>query len=124
MRNLCLLLVVLLCGAIVPLQGVGQTTTSHNDGNSLLPECQQSVEAMDRAAWKDVHESFNGGFCLGLVEGVWYASANVCTGQGVTFGQLQRVVLKFLQDNPEKLNPNDGYLVETALSRAFPCPKK
>src|ERR1022692_1958459 len=123
MKNLCLLFVVLLCGAAVPLQGVGQTV-SHEDGNDLLPRCQQSVEALDKTTWKDAHESFNAGFCLGLVQGVWYASANVCTGPGVTFGQLQRVVLKFLQDNPEKLNLNQSTLVEMALSKAFPCPKK
>ena len=123
MRNACLFLVVLLCGVVASPEAVGQTAPSQ-DGNDLLPRCQQSVESFERPTWKDAHESFNGGFCLGLVKGVWYASANVCTGEGVTFSQLQRVVLKFLQDNPEKLNLADSYLVEMALSKAFPCPKK
>lgn len=99
MRNLCLLLVVLMCGAVVPVQIVGQTP-SHQDGNDLLPRCQQAVEAIDKATWKDAHESFDAGFCLGLVQGVSYASADVCTGESVTFSQMERVVVKFLQDNP------------------------
>jgi len=123
MRNLCLLFIVVLCGAVALFQGIGQTVSSQ-DGNDLLPRCQASVTSLDTPTWKDAHEAFNAGFCLGLVQGVWYASANVCTPAGVTFGQLQRVVLKFLQDNPEKLNLNQNLLAEMALSKAFPCPKK
>jgi hypothetical protein len=117
------LLVALLCVGVVPVQTLGQTT-SHQDGNDLLPRCQQAVEAIDKATWKDVNESFNAGFCLGLVQGVSYASADVCTGQGVTFSQMERVVVKFLQDNPKKLNLNQSTLVEMALAKAFPCLKK
>ena len=119
MRKTCLFLVVLICGAIVPVQTMGQTT-SRQDGNDLLPRCQQAVEAID----KNANESFNAGFCLGLVQGVSYASADVCTGEGVTFSQMERVVVKFLQDNPKKLNLNQSTLVQTALSKAFPCLKK
>jgi hypothetical protein len=122
-KAVLLLLVALLCVGVVPVQTIGQTT-SHQDGNDLLPRCQQAVEAIDRATWKDVNESFNAGFCLGLVQGVSYASADVCTGQGVTFSQMERVVVKFLQDNPKTLNLNQSTLVEMALSKAFPCLKK
>jgi hypothetical protein len=122
-KAVLLLLVALLCVGVVPVQTIGQAT-SHQDGNDLLPRCQQAVEAIDRATWKDVNESFNAGFCLGLVQGVSYASADVCTGQGVTFSQMERVVVKFLQDNPKKLNLNQSTLVEMALSKAFPCLKK
>jgi len=123
MRKACLFLEVLMCVAVVPVQTMGQTT-SHQDGNDLLPRCQQSVEAFDKNTLKDVHESFNAGFCLGLVQGVAYASADVCRGQGVTFSQMERVVVKFLQDNPEKLTLSQSALVDMALSKAFPCPKK
>jgi hypothetical protein len=122
-KAVLLLLVVLICGAVVPVQIVGQTT-SHQDGNDLLPRCQQAVEAIDKTTWKNANESFNAGFCLGLVQGVSYASADVCTEEGVTFSQMERVVVKFLQDNPKKLNLNQSTLVQTALSKAFPCLKK
>jgi hypothetical protein len=122
-KAVLLLLVAPLCVGVVPVQTIGQTT-SHQDGNDLLPRCQQAVEAIDRATWKDVNESFNAGFCFGLVQGVSYASADVCTGEGVTFSQMERVVIKFLQDNPKKLNLNQSTLVQMALSKAFPCLKK
>jgi hypothetical protein len=123
MRYACLLVAVLICGAVMPVQSMGQTT-SHQDGNDLLPRCQQALEAIDKTTWKNANESFNAGFCLGLVQGVSYASADVCTGEGVTFSQMERVVVKFLQDNPKKLNLNQSTLVQTALAKAFPCLKK
>jgi hypothetical protein len=123
MRKACLFLAALLCVCIVPVQTMAQTAP-HQDGNDLLPRCQQAVEAIDKTTWKNANESFNAGFCLGLVQGVSYASADVCTGEGVTFSQMERVVVKFLQDNPKKLNLNQSTLVQTALSKAFPCLKK
>jgi hypothetical protein len=122
-KAVLLLLVALLCVGVVPVQTMGQAT-SHQDGNDLLPRCQQAVEAIDKTTLKDVNESFNAGFCFGLVQGVSYASADVCPGEGVTFSQMERVVVKFLQDNPKKLNLNQSTLVQTALSKAFPCLKK
>ena len=122
-NNACVLLVALLCVCLVPAQTMGQAT-SHQDGNDLLPRCEQAVDAIDKTTWKNANESFNAGFCLGLVQGVSYASADVCTGEGVTFSQMERVVVKFLQDNPKKLNLNQSTLVQTALSKAFPCLKK
>jgi hypothetical protein len=107
----------------LPVQTMGQIT-SYQDGNDLLQRCQQAVEAIDKTTWKNANESFNAGFCLGLVQGVSYASADVCTGEGVTFSQMERAVVKFLQDNPKKLNLNQSTLVQKALSKAFPCLKK
>jgi len=65
-KAVLLLLVVLMCGAFVPVQTMGQTT-SHQDGNDLLPRCQQAVEAIDKTTLKDVNESFNAGFCFGVL---------------------------------------------------------
>jgi len=123
MRNVCLFLAMLMGAAVVPVQTMVQAP-SHQDGNDLLQRCQQAVEATGEAKWKDANESFDAGFCLGLVQGVSYASADVCTGEGVTFSQMERVVVKFLQDNPKKLNLNQTTLVVKALSKAFPCLKK
>ena len=124
MRKACLFLVVLMCVAAVPVQTMVQTV-SHQDGNDLLQRCQGAVEAIDnKTTLKDVNVSFNAGFCLGLVQGVSYASANVCTGETVTFSQMERVVVKFLQHNPKKLSLNQSALVVKALSKEFPCLKK
>jgi hypothetical protein len=65
MRNACLFLAMLMCGAVVPVQTMVKAP-SHQDGNDLLQRCQQAVEAIDnKATWKNANESFDAGFCLG-----------------------------------------------------------
>jgi hypothetical protein len=45
-----------------------------------------------------------------------------CTPAGVTGRQLAQVVVKYLNENPEKLHLSAGSLVLNALGTAFPCP--
>ena len=49
------------------------------------------------------------------------AVLNACYPKGVTTGQLIKVVVKFLQDNPKDLHIMDVALIEEALHKAFPC---
>jgi hypothetical protein len=123
MRNARLVFAVLMCFAVVTAEAGGQDQVKL-DGNHLLPRCQAAVDSLDKPGWKDAHESFNAGYCLGYVEGISAASPDACPGPDVTLSQLERVVVKFLQDNPEKLDRDQGVLVVMALSKAFPCPKK
>jgi Rap1a immunity proteins len=103
---------------------VEQQTRSSSDGNDLLPRCQAMINAADDPNWKSTHEAFSVGFCTGLVEGIIYASSTVCTPKGVTVLQSARVVVKFLEDNPDKLNLDERALADTALTKAFPCSRK
>jgi Ssp1 endopeptidase immunity protein Rap1a len=82
------------------------------------------IDSADRPSWKDAHESFSAGFCEGLVEGITYSSISVCPTKGVTITQEIRVVVKYLEDNPEKLNQHEAVLVNAALTKAFPCSLK
>ncbi|MFG6660064.1 Rap1a/Tai family immunity protein [Sulfitobacter sp. 915] len=45
----------------------------------------------------------------------------VCTGNGVTFGQMRDVVIKGLRENPETRNEPASVLVHRYLAEAFPC---
>jgi hypothetical protein len=103
---------------------VEQETLSLVDGNDLLPRCQAAIASSERSAFKDVHESFSAGFCTGLVDGIIYSSSSVCPPDGVTALQSVRVVVKFLNDNPDKLNLDQRVLVDAALTKAFPCKHK
>ena len=48
----------------------------------------------------------------------------LCIPNGVTRGQMQAVVAKYLKEHPEKWNGDANPIVYVALSSAFPCPKK
>lgn len=100
--------------------GMGQVE-NRDDGNDLLPRCQAAIRSVETSRWRDADEAFDSGYCVGSVQGISYASQSVCSTRGVTNAQLARVVVKFLEDHPEKLNLNQNELVVTALSRAFPC---
>lgn len=71
--------------------------------------------------------------CVGFVEGVsdtleaWRSQdpaipgAKGCIPKGVTVGQLQKVVVKYLRQHPEELHYPGAALVITAINEAW-CP--
>jgi hypothetical protein len=101
---------------------VEQNVPSTSDGNQLLPRCQSAIDALGHDSWKSHQESFDTGYCSGLVEGISYASTHSCLPDGATVGQAVRVVVKYLNDHPEDLNLDERELVDVALGLAFPCP--
>lgn len=94
---------------------------SSNDGNELLSSCQAMVRIFDDHDNKA--DYCLAGNCLGLVRGVGYACPKVCITHGVNTMQAVRVVVKYLQDHPEKLNLDNVVFIQDALTKAFPCKK-
>jgi hypothetical protein len=93
-------------------------------GNYLLEACQITVRVTDNPGTTlGIYDAWRDGYCRGIVEGVGEKSPATCQPNDVTFGQEVRVVVKYLQDHPEKLNLRSSTLVELALSSAFPCSK-
>jgi hypothetical protein len=104
----------------------GQSPALTPDGNGLLQACGTEKIRTDA-------EKFNYGYCAGVVDAVsrmmqlhsspknWKAPLAVCYPKGVTQDQLERVVVKYLQDHPEALHMMNVALVEAALNHAFPC---
>lgn len=91
------------------------------DGNELLRDCTASVR-------RDGVDSYRAGWCLGYLAGVRHTRSLYtkfpsvdCTPQEVTSGQIKSIVVKYLQDHPEKLHYTNYGLVNMALNEAFPC---
>ena len=94
-------------------------------GNWLLSSCQVAVKELDDPSFTaSKMESFQNGYCLGIVQGVSDTSQDVCPGEHVSYIQITRVVLKYLQDHPEQLDQHGSTLVYRALAKAFPCQKR
>ena len=89
-------------------------------GNNLLPGCKASIDAVEGRVVES-GKVFDAAFCLGLVKGVASASSSVCPPKGSDAVQGIRVVVKFMEDHPEKLNIAEEKLVNMALTQAFPC---
>jgi hypothetical protein len=113
---------LIICVLAVSVGSWGQSANDSNSGNHLLQVCLPEVRSLDNPSLpQNASELFNEGYCLGFVEGVAEASHSVCLPTGVQPRQAVRIVVKFLQDHPEKLNLYGAILADTALSQAFPC---
>ena len=89
-------------------------------GNELLSHCSDSDAV------------YNNGLCIGFIAGVSdlhstfvnaeiLSQPQVCVADQVTLGQLEEVVVKFLNDNRESLHESASGLVMVALRSAYPC---
>lgn len=88
-------------------------------GNDLLQRC--GSEALSDQT-----------FCLGYIAGVLdsYRDLNgtlepgagiFCEPSGSTGRQYAAVIVKYLNENPERLHARGSYLALTAMTKAFPC---
>jgi hypothetical protein len=76
------------------------------------------------------------GYVSGFTEGVYYeamyatakgkqvAPEAFCIPDDVEHGQLIRVILKHIRDNPENAHKRTSVLIIKALGKAYPCPSK
>lgn len=98
------------------------------DGNQLLSECQSVIDTNEKG--KNIHDAFGEGYCLGLLQGfsemnsfykIMKGNSFFCIPKEVTLLQKTKVVIKYLNENPNKLHKNESFLVHFAFSEAFPC---
>jgi len=122
---------------IVIFSTYSYANAAFSSGNKLLDIC-------DTADGKTLSDQFHFIQCLGFIEGFLrgFASGWVihpqelglkpttipslpfCPPDSATFRQFIKVVVKYLNNNPEeKLYLPPGVLVFNAFKEAFPCPK-
>jgi Rap1a immunity proteins len=101
--------------------------TYNYDGNEILEVCSViKIQDMEQ------HEAMDLFYCMGFIEGVLSSQeiaieldnpSTVCKlpEEGITTGQIVRIVVKYLEEHPEKLHLNSSLLVLDALRQAFPC---
>ena len=100
----------------LPCAGLAQGI---KNGNHIYSECRSDVQAEEA-------------LCIGYIAGVaevFLAFARdlpesqrpFCTAPGQTVGQLTDVVLKWLDEHPEKRHLNGSDVIALAMAGAFPC---
>ncbi|WP_156897031.1 Rap1a/Tai family immunity protein [Ferrimonas kyonanensis] len=101
------------------------------DGNSLLSGCKSTI-AMFNGKLGNSTTGVSEGLCLGTINGMRYMNelystrlkqheTFFCVPSQVTAGQLVRVVVKYLEENPSQLHIHEGFLISTALATSYPC---
>jgi hypothetical protein len=109
---------------------------SEVNGLMLLHHCKASILISNEDRRVPPDQVAESNHCLGYVQGIidansfWDAidnrnhqltRAHYCMAESVTFEQVIRVVVKWLENNPKDLNENGYIIVESALVKAFPC---
>ena len=104
-----------------------------NDGNALLKNCKAAIKILDGEA---IPATYPIGLCMGEVRGVVDAGALInlraekggydkhkfyCVPKAVTTSQVIRVVVNYLEANPDDLHQKDTALIALALNYVFPC---
>lgn len=97
------------------------------DGNAFLRNCS---DALRFETLTDDDERLNAGVCYGFVLGVrqtlmmWQQfgpDLDLCIPANVSLKQLVQVFVKYMEDNPEKLQYSASVLLVTAASEEWPC---
>lgn len=101
----------------LPLACLAAVLPAHagfDSGNRLYEDCRAS---------NYFNRGYCGGYVIGVVDAVERSGSGprICVPEGATKGQLADVVLKYLEDHPERRNRDAGELVPEALHAAFPC---
>jgi hypothetical protein len=132
MRNLCLLLVVLLW---LPTVFAQTARTSENQeyawesGNAFVTICGVDADkTFEEQTTAELHSTSS---CLpyvrGLNDGIEVATIEgippFCPPDGVTNGQGEKILVKFIRDNPDKAHFATSVLYLYAMKKAFPCSK-
>jgi hypothetical protein len=105
------------------------------DGDSLLTKCSLAVRAFDGEKLSSA-DAAAGSFCVGYILGSHDTDYMVqmleehekitllkhaCSPSNASTGQMVRVVVKYLRDNPERLNMPASVLITDAIRSSFPC---
>ena len=131
MRTFLLSVVFLLISGCL----VAQDFDWKGDGSSLLRKCSLAVRIFDGEKLSSA-DAVEGTFCVGYISGIHDMDYTVqmleehekitlmkhaCPPSNVSTEQAVRVVVKYLRDNPERLNLPASVLVTGAVRTSFPC---
>ncbi|ODM29032.1 hypothetical protein A6779_13675 [Marinobacter adhaerens] len=119
--------------ALAFLVGLATTSAAQEkkfSGVNLLEACSKAEEYLDNGSLQDVERINQATYCLGVLGGISGYNGTMaeldrdhlyCSPSDVTAPQQVRIVVKFLEGNPQLLNENGFALAIVSLSQAFPC---
>lgn len=94
-----------------------------DSGNTLLQACKVFT---NRSKWSSNSEAASTGQCLGVIGTVlsFRSQFGICVPAGGNTGQAMRIVVKYMDENPDKTHEPLAFLAVYALQAAWPCEKK
>lgn len=112
-----------MCGAAVAFMlSCGPALAVNLPVNEVMSGCR------DNADFDHSKNPFLVGVCNGILDGIYFSLANVAichpAGASATLEQMVRVVVKYIDDRPERQHEPFERLAFEAMKIAWPCKKK
>src|SRR5262249_2989702 len=103
--------------------------TTARTAQELHQDCKELLREWDAPNGRP---TMNGGRCIGYISGIMDMNGYLralklvqkplfCPPQEITNSQAVRVLVKFIEDNPERMHHEGPVVAVIAFSRAFPC---
>ena len=88
--------------------------------DQVLPACAAFIA--ERAP-REIDEVFQAGRCIGLMQGLGYASQllGVCPPDDVTEALRARVAVTYVEAHPERMHEDFRVLAVEAMKKTWPC---
>src|SRR6516164_3499569 len=111
----------LLAAALLAQNADAQTKPDRWSANYLMPACRNWITfAGDR-------QGIDEALCAGIISGLAYTvkflppDSSSCTPEGVTIGEMVRVVVAYIERRPERMHEDFRKLAVEAWHEAWPC---
>jgi hypothetical protein len=127
-----LVLAVVLCSSAFLF---GETDTPDTSGNAFVRLCS-SVERGMSTQIEVGYVMGCVGYVAGFIDGVRFGTAYaedkagkkvpslLCFPDEVENGQITKILLKYIRENPKEAHQRTAVLLAIALQQAYPCPSK
>jgi hypothetical protein len=93
--------------------------------NYLMPGCRHIVAAGPQKNItinpRNAQTVHTGGWCAGFVTGIALVGPGSCLPAGSTIDQVLCVVVKYVDERPQRLHEDFAVLVQEALATTWPC---
>ena len=96
-------------------QAASARESNSKSANNVMPGCRSLVSNSNK-------DSFFQGVCAGTVDAAAIFVKGICLPEHVIIDQAVRVVVKYIDAQPERQHELFADLAAEALSAAWPCP--
>ena len=107
------------CLALLAQQGVASSQSADVSANEMMPGCRDLVNASE-------HNGLGQAKCLGIVRAMHYFSHyyfGACSPERTTLGQTLIVIVRYIDQRPERMDERFEDLALEAILETWPCPK-
>ena len=100
----------------------GRCEGTDRSANALMQACRSAIhEGPPPYTTKNTQAAYDNGWCHGFINAIAVVDPSICRPPGVTIDQTLRVVVKYIDERPQRMHEDFAILVQEALATTWPC---